>query len=77
MLVPYVDSDYTGNVDTRKTLTRYVFTFLGIAVSCKSTLQLVVALSTTETEYIALIEVVKELYVCKVWLGIQEFSWGR
>lgn len=56
----YVDSDYAGNIDTRKSLTGYVFTLYGTAVSWKSVLQSVVALSTTQAEYIALAEAVKE-----------------
>ncbi|KZV44851.1 Aspartyl-tRNA synthetase [Dorcoceras hygrometricum] len=56
----YVDSDYAGNVDTRKSTTGYVFTSNGTAVSWKAMLQPVVALSTTEAEYIAATEAVKE-----------------
>lgn len=55
----YVDADYSGNVDTRKSLSSYVFTLFGTAISWKSTLQSV-ALSTTQTEYVALAEGVKE-----------------
>lgn len=64
MLVCYVDLDYAENVDTRKSLTGYVFTFSGTTVSQKSILQSVVALSTTEVEYIALTEAIKEA----IWL---------
>ncbi|KAL7145362.1 hypothetical protein ABFS83_07G077600 [Erythranthe nasuta] len=42
------DSDYAGSVDTRKSLIRYVFTLFGTALSWKSDLQWVVALSRTE-----------------------------
>jgi len=52
----YVDADFAGNVDTRKSLTGYVFTFFGIAISWKANQQSVVALSTTEVEYMALAE---------------------
>uniref|UniRef100_A0A803PW15 Reverse transcriptase Ty1/copia-type domain-containing protein n=1 Tax=Cannabis sativa TaxID=3483 RepID=A0A803PW15_CANSA len=44
----YVDSDYAANIDTRRSLTGLVFTVFGGAVSWKSNLQKVIALSTTE-----------------------------
>ena len=56
----YVDSDYAGCIDTRKSLTGYVFTMFGTAISWKANLQKVVALSTTEAEYMALTEAIKE-----------------
>ncbi|KAL7150071.1 hypothetical protein ABFS83_05G083800 [Erythranthe nasuta] len=56
----FVDSDYAGSIDTRKSLTGYVFTLFGTAVSWKSNLQSVVALSTTKAEYMAVTEAVKE-----------------
>ena len=56
----FVDSDYAGCLDTRKSLTGYIFTAFGTAISWKANLQKVVALSTTEAEYIALTEAIKE-----------------
>jgi len=47
-------------LDTRKSLTCYVFTAFGTAISRKASLQKVVALSTTEAEYIVLTEAIKE-----------------
>ena len=58
-LVGYVDADFAGSIDTRKSLTGYVFTLYGTTISWKSMLQLVVALSTTEAEYIAVTEAIK------------------
>lgn len=55
----YVDSDYAGRMDSRKSISGYVFTMFGTTISWKATLQKVVALSTTEAEYIALTEAVK------------------
>ena len=56
----YVDSDYAGCMDSRKSISGYVFTMFGTTISWKATLQKVVALSTSEVEYISLIEAIKE-----------------
>lgn len=56
----YVDSDYAGDLDSRRSQTGYTFK-LGESVICwKANLQSIVALSTTEAEYIACTEAVKE-----------------
>ena len=60
----FVDSDYAGDLDKRRSLTGYVFTLCGSAISWKATLQSTVALSTTEAEYMAAAEAVKEA----IWL---------
>ena len=59
-MVGYCDSDFAGNIDNRRS--GYVFTMYGAAVSWKSSLQSVVALSTIEAGYIALAAAVKESY---------------
>ena len=59
-LVGFCDSDYAANLDTRRSQTGYIFTLFGSAICWKSSLQNVVALSTTEAEYIALTSAVKE-----------------
>ena len=61
--VGYVDSDYAGDLDSRKSTTGYVFRFAGGPICWKSTLQDVVALSTTEAKYMAMTEAGKEV-VC-------------
>jgi hypothetical protein len=48
----YVDSDFVGDLDKRKSTIGYVFMLAGGAVSWLFKLQTVVALSTTEAEYI-------------------------
>jgi hypothetical protein len=63
-LVGYVDSDYAGDLDKRRSLAGYVFTIGGCAVSWKACLQGTVALSTTEAEYMAISEACKEA----IWL---------
>lgn len=40
----YVDSDFAGDLDKRISITRYVYTLCGRAVSWKASLQSVVAL---------------------------------
>ena len=49
----YVDSDFAGDLDKRKSTTCYVFTLAERAVSWVSKLQIVVALFTTKAEYMA------------------------
>ncbi|KAE8684184.1 Flotillin-like protein 1 [Hibiscus syriacus] len=63
-VVGYCDSDYAGDLDKRQSTTGHVFTFAKAPVSWKSTLQSTVALSTTEAEYMAVTEAVKEA----IWL---------
>ncbi|GJY89530.1 retrovirus-related pol polyprotein from transposon TNT 1-94 [Tanacetum coccineum] len=50
--VGYVDSDYAGDLDGSKSTTGYVFTLSGETVSWVSKMQSVVAMSTTEAEYV-------------------------
>uniref|UniRef100_A0A3Q7HEN8 Reverse transcriptase Ty1/copia-type domain-containing protein n=1 Tax=Solanum lycopersicum TaxID=4081 RepID=A0A3Q7HEN8_SOLLC len=64
LVTGYSDSDYAGDVDTRRSMTGYVFTLGGSIVSWKATLQPTVTLSTTEAEYMALTEAAKE----GIWL---------
>ncbi|XP_047949587.1 secreted RxLR effector protein 161-like [Salvia hispanica] len=59
----YSDFDYARDVDSRRS--GYVFTLSGSVVSWKPTLQAAVTLSTTETEYMALTELLKKEYGCK------------
>ena len=59
-VVGYVDADYAGEVDDRRSTTGYVFTLSGGPICWKSTLQSIVAMSTTEVEYMAVAEAAKE-----------------
>ncbi|KAL0433193.1 UNVERIFIED_CONTAM: Retrovirus-related Pol polyprotein from transposon TNT 1-94 [Sesamum latifolium] len=63
-VIGYCDSDFAGDLDKRRSTTGYVFTLAKAPVSWRSTLQSTVALSTTEAEYMAITEAVKEA----IWL---------
>ena len=58
------DADLGGDLDTRRSTSGYIYILAGTAVSWVSQLQKVVALSTTEAEYVAVSEASKEM----VWL---------
>jgi len=60
----YVDVDLASDVDSRKSTTGFVYTLGGIAVCWASKLQKIVAISTTEVEYVAVTEAGKEM----IWL---------
>ncbi|PKI71841.1 hypothetical protein CRG98_007780 [Punica granatum] len=60
----FTDSDFQSDVDDRKFISSYIFTCNGDAVSWKSSKQETIADSTTETEYIAISDAVKEA----VWI---------
>ncbi len=58
--VGYYDADYTGDLDSRKSTTGFVFLMFGGAVSWSSRLQPTVAVSTVEAEYLSAGQAVKE-----------------
>ena len=58
-VIGYVDSDYTGDLDKRRSTTGYLFMLGGCSISWKSNFQSIVTLSTIETEYVALREALK------------------
>ncbi|KAJ4719824.1 Retrovirus-related Pol polyprotein from transposon TNT 1-94 [Melia azedarach] len=64
LVTGFSDSDYAGDVDSKRSMTGYVFTLGSSVVSWKATLQPTVTLSTTEAEYMALTEAAKE----GIWL---------
>ncbi|XP_073153946.1 uncharacterized protein [Henckelia pumila] len=61
----YVDSDYAGDPDKREYTTGYVFTVARGEVSWVSKLQIVVALSTMEAEYMTTTQDCKEAILIK------------
>ncbi|KAE8735417.1 hypothetical protein F3Y22_tig00000340pilonHSYRG00351 [Hibiscus syriacus] len=64
ILTGYVDADLARNIDIKRSTTGYVYTLGGTAMSWVSQLHKIVALSTTEAEYVAVTEASKEM----VWL---------
>ena len=56
VLKGYIDADIAGDLDSRKSTSSYLFTFVGGAISWQSKLQKCIALSTTEAKYIATTE---------------------
>ena len=60
----YVDVDLVGDIDSRKSTTGFVFTLGGAAISWALNLQKIVALFTTEIEYVAATETRKKM----IWL---------
>ncbi len=59
-VVGFVDADYAGDLDNRRSTTGYVFTLAGGPICWRSVVQSLVALSTTEAEYMAVTEAAKE-----------------
>ncbi|KAL1194905.1 Retrovirus-related Pol polyprotein from transposon TNT 1-94 [Cardamine amara subsp. amara] len=58
--IGFVDSNYGGDLDNRKSTIGYVFTLAGRPICWRSILQSIVTISTTEAEYIAMGEAAKE-----------------
>ena len=58
--IRYVDSDYAGDLDKRRSTMGYVFTLSQTPASYRTILQSTVALSTMEAEYMAMTEAMKE-----------------
>ena len=64
MPLGYTDSDYQGDIDSRKSTSGYVFTLGGGAIVWRSVKQKYISDSVTEAEYVAASEAAKEA----VWL---------
>ena len=60
----FVDLDWAGDIDRRRSTIGYVFTMFGGAISWMSKQQPMVALSTIEVEYMAATHAFKEA----IWL---------
>lgn len=64
-LEAFTDADWASDIDSRRSVSGYVFNLSGGAISWKSHKQPTVALSSTEAEYVALAEAVQE----SIWLA--------
>lgn len=73
----YSDADWAGDMDTRRSTTGYVVMLNNGAVAWKSRRQPTVALSTMESEYMALTEATKELKWIKTLLAELGYSKGN
>jgi hypothetical protein len=60
----FVDADWVGDLDHRRSISGYVFNLFGGEISWMSKRQTVVAFSTTEAEYMVATHASKE----SVWL---------
>jgi hypothetical protein len=56
----FMDANWAGDVDSRRSTSGYVFNLFGGAISWMSKRQVVVALSTTKVEYMETIHASKE-----------------
>ena len=63
-LQSYVNADFAGDIDSRKSTTGFVFTLGGTAISWVSNLQKIVTLFTIEAGYVAASKAGNEL----IWL---------
>ena len=68
------DSDFADDKDTRYSVYGYIIHFCGIPVVWKSKSMKIVVLSTTEAEYVAVSEVVKEIKVLYQMLRSMEIK---
>lgn len=64
LILGYSDSDWAGDIDTRRSTGGYVFLMSGAAISWSSKLQTSPALSSTEAEYMAITRAAQEA----IWL---------
>jgi len=72
-LCGYVDSDFVGDLDKRRSASGYGFTLVGGTISWMSKLQSIVSLSTIEAEYIPISHACKE----EIWLKGLLCGFGR
>ncbi|CAN0472495.1 unnamed protein product, partial [Discosporangium mesarthrocarpum] len=70
VLSAYADASLAGNLEDRRSVTGAAVMFCGGAVSWMFKLQKVVALSATESEYIALSAVAQDVFIHEEHIGV-------
>jgi hypothetical protein len=70
----FVDADYGGCKDTRRSTSGYVFIMAGGPVTWSSKRQATVALSTVEAEYVAMSRCAQQMVWMHSWLGEVEID---
>ena len=71
----YVDADYGGCRDTRRSTSGYVFIMAGGAVTWSSKRQATIALSTVEAEYVAMSRCAQQMLWMHSWLSEAEIEY--
>ncbi len=59
-IIRFMDSDWAGNTNSWRSVSRYTFIFCGAAIAWSAKKQLTIALLSTEAEYMALMHTSKE-----------------
>ncbi len=70
----YVDADYGGCHDTRRSTSGYIFSMSGGPVTWSSKRQATVALSTVEAEYVAMSRCAQQMVWMQTWLDEVEIA---
>ena len=74
LIVAYVDADWAGDPDTRKSTEAYIIYLNGGAVAWRSATQFYVASSSTHSEYMAFSPAVKEILFLRSVLNFIGFE---
>ena len=77
IIVGFADADWASDKETRRSVTGYLFTLNGGAISWSSKLQPTVALSTSESEYMAACYAAQEAIHLRRFLGSLGFTQGE
>jgi hypothetical protein len=75
--IAYVDSDYAGDRENRRSITGYLIYLFGVPIAWKSRQQGGITLSSSEAEYYAISEVAKEMKFVKMILDFLEIDTGE
>lgn len=76
-LIGYCDADWGNNLDTRQSVTGYVFILAGGAVSWQSKAQDSVSLSSTQAEYVSACAASRDAMSWRMFLGELNFDMSK